>query len=395
MTKAGRWCFWPFVILVFMALISLDLQAYIIVLYLVALASLALLVSLCFPLHAKLQIRHAGRVCTGEVLPVEIIIEEQSGHTPGIDLQIIPFRLPRGIGAVPPEGVAVPALLSSEHVMIRLGLCMPSVEEFMRSMGSALCLISPLVLFNAYQYHAHPRSLCVYPRFTPLQQMSLPESGRQCPGGVALISQLGDSFELLGNREYQEGDNIRDIDWRATARLQTVILREYTQEHLLRVGVVLDSYVPTLGQIQAEEDFERAVSLCAAVSDYMARQEYLVDIFAAGPYLYHLTVGQSLTYLEEILDILACVEAVHKEPFDSLEPEIGQALGKIALVICILLDWTPSRQTFVHNLLAHGVIVKVIIVRDVACTLDPKSSRGVDDIHVVNREEFDAGVGVL
>ncbi len=48
----------------------------------------------------------------------------------------------------------------------------------------------------------------------------------------------------------------------------------------------------------------------------MARQEYLVDIFAAGPDLYHLMAGRSLAYLDQILDILASVDGSEEEPFD-------------------------------------------------------------------------------
>ena len=58
-----------------------------------------------------------------------------------------------------------------------------------------------------------------------------------------MSSDLGESFEYIGNREYREGDNVRDIDWTATARLNTPIVREYRDEYFLRVGVVLDTHV--------------------------------------------------------------------------------------------------------------------------------------------------------
>ena len=144
-----------------------------------------------------------------------------------------------------------------------------------------------------------------------------------------------------------------------------------------------------------DENFERAVSVAAAVSDHMARREYLVDIFAAGDHLYHLTAGQSLTYLDEILDILACVESSPHEPFSALGPEIGPLLGKITLVICVLLDWNATRQRFVEQLLTYGVAVKLIVVRDGPCTLDPVAAAWPGGIPVVSRAEYEAGADAL
>jgi hypothetical protein len=40
-------------------------------------------------------------------------------------------------------------------------------------------------------------------------------------------------------------------------------------------------------------------------------------------------------------------------------------------VICVLLDWTMQRRSFVQRLVGQGAAVKVLIVRDTPCTFDP------------------------
>src|SRR5439155_5720747 len=119
--------------------------------------------------------------------------------------------------------------------------------------------------------------------------------------------------------------------------------------------VILDTHVPRRARPERREAFERAVSLCAGISDYMARQDYLVDLFAAGPNLYHLTAGRSLAYLDQILDILACVEENPADPFDVIEPQIAELMARISTVICVFLDWNETRRAFAHRLLAQGV----------------------------------------
>lgn len=390
MTPAARALFWPTMALALFGSLSLELQGYYIFLYLCVLWGVALLIALCLPPRVTLQVRHAERLCAGETLPIEITLVQQGRLA--TDLQVLPEGVPFGLTADPLQGGTTPALTRGTRATVRLGVRAEQRGVYALH-GYRVQSDFPFGLFNAYRLHTQPRPLLVYPRFTSLAELALPSGYRYAPGGVALKARQGDSFELLGNREYQPGDNIRDIDWRATARLQTAILREYTQEYFLRVGVVLDTYVSRGARPAEEENFERAVSLCAAVSDYMARQEYLVDIFAAGPNLYHLTAGQSLAYLDEILDLLACVESNPQEPFTSLEPELEQVLGKITLVICVLLDWNAARQRFVEHLLMHGVAVKVIVVRDAPCTLDPTA--WTDGVPVVSRADFAAGVEVL
>ena len=90
---------------------------------------------------------------------------------------------------------------------------------------------------TAQQMFSDPRTLWVTPRFTPLARFETPRGRRYQPGGTASAFQLGDSFEFIGNREYREGDPVRAIDWRATARLSRPVVREYREEFLQRVAV--------------------------------------------------------------------------------------------------------------------------------------------------------------
>ena len=390
LTAAGRWFFWPTLLLVLVGSLSLEWQPYVVFLYAAALWLVALLVAVCRPPRVSLQVHHAERVCAGEVLPVEVIIVPR-GRGAVTDLQVLPGKLPPGLAAVPEEGVPVPTLAPGEHARVWLGLHGARRGVYALP-GYRVESDFPFGLVNAYRFYPLPRRLLVYPRFTPLTELTLPPGYREQPGGVALKARQGDSFELLGNREYQDSDDIRHIDWRATARLREPVVREYTQEYFMRVGVILDTHVRQNARPAEHDAFEQAVSLSAAVSDYMARRQYLVDIFAAGDHLYHLTAGQQITYLDQILDILACVDSYPKEPFATLEPEIGPLLGKIALVICVLLDWNEARRQFVEHLVTHGVAVKVIIARDAPCTLDPG---GVPGVTVVGKAEFAAGMDVL
>ena len=370
---------------------SLELQGYVPLSYVAPIWILAGLWALCLRPRVALRAMHADRVCCGEVLPVEIEVE-QTGRLTGADLWALPHGLPMAVDAVPEYGTPVPQLTRGKKVRISLGLRCKKRGVY-RLKGYRVETDFPFGLMNSARHFRQERPLMVYPSFSPLSRLDLPIGRRYHPGGVAMASQRGESMEYMGNREFREGDNLRDIDWRATARLNKPIVREYREEYLIRVAVVLDTHVPARSTPATHESFERAISMCAAIADAISRQDYLIDLMAAGPNLYHLTAGRSLAYLDQILDILACVDSNPEEPFVVLEPEILENLAQITTVVCIFLDWTESRRAFALRLVSQGAAVKGIIVRDEPCTLDPGPD--VDllaGLTVIGKTEFEAEV---
>lgn len=218
---------------------------------------------------------------------------------------------------------------------------------------------------------AHNGMLLVYPRFTPLAGIDVPINARYQPGGIALSSQVGESPEYIGNREYRPGDSTRHLHHQSWARLGKPVVKEYQEEYYCRVALVLDTYVPSPRKPGPEgfPELEAAVSLSAAVADALGRGEYLIDIFAAGPELYVFRAGRHTAHFENVLEILSCVDACRKSPFERVAPALADELANISSVICVLLDWDADRERLVRAAAEAGCSVKVIIVRDGATSL--------------------------
>jgi uncharacterized protein (DUF58 family) len=378
LTQAGRWLVWPTLGFLAYTSASLEFQTFIPLSYACAVWLVALFFGILFCPKGTLASFHSDRVCAGERLPIEVEFENR-GKWFTRDAFVLPHRLPPGIEADPGDGAALPLLKIGERHRAKLSvLCSQRGEYNLR--GFRIETDFPFGIFRSYRVFDQPRSLLVYPRFTPLTRIELAAGRRYQPGGVALLSILGDSVEFIGNREFREGDNVRDIDWRATARLNKPIVREYREEYLLRVAVILDTHVPRKAPLQRSDAFEQAVSVSAAIGDYLARQEYIVDLFAAGPNLYHLMAGRSLAYLDQILDILACVNASPTEPFELIEPELSENLSRISSIICVFIDWTQTRRDFVSKLTEQGVGVKVIVIVSGRCAIDPNGDPMVDTV---------------
>ena len=76
-----------------------------------------------------------------------------------------------------------------------------------------------------------------------------------------LIRGRGTEFDSL--REYVVGDDVRSIDWRATARRADVVVRTWRPERDRRVLIVLDTGRTSAGRVGSGSAFPRSRRLAA------------------------------------------------------------------------------------------------------------------------------------
>jgi len=227
----------------------------------------------------------------------------------------------------------------------------------------------PFCIFQWSCRDAGTHSLLVHPSFTSLQSLSLPIGQRYQRHGTALVSKVGESPDFLGCRDFRTGDDMRRIHWRSTARTGNLVVREFQEEYLCRIAMIVDTFVAPdpfwrriIGSPVSHDEFESAISLTAALAEYLARGDYVVDIFAAGPDIYHFQGGRSLGYFENILDILACLEPNRGEPVRTLSPAVLDEVSGIGCAVAVLLKWDESRRQLIESMAKEGVAVKIILI---------------------------------
>ena len=209
------------------------------------------------------------------------------------DLGLGCFGLPREVEQLHRERLAG-CLAGGGSVEMQVHL--RSLRRGQYQIGGPRCFTTfPLNLFRSGRRAVCKHSLLVLPSFPQLSNLSLPMQKRYQPGGIALASNVGESAEYIGNREYRAGDSPRRIDTRAWARLACPAVKEYQQEYFCHVAIVMDTFIPRRRRAGKEgfAELEGAVSLTAALSDFMSRGEEIIDFFAAGPELYSFSLRQA------------------------------------------------------------------------------------------------------
>ncbi len=233
-----------------------------------------------------------------------------------------------------------------------------------RLRGARVRRTDPLRLMATLPVAAPDQTLLVYPRFWRLDQFEVPVGRSYQPGGIPLASSTGDAIEFVGTRDYREGDPIKNIHWRSWARRGKPVVKEYQEEYFSRVAIILDTYLPGGFTPADRAAFEGAVSTVATVADWFSRGEAVVDVLAAGPDLYEVSAGRSLAYLENILDVLACLEPCSDPPFATVGPYLHEKLARLTSVVVVMLDWDDARERFLRGVKDQGAAVRGIIVRE-------------------------------
>jgi len=268
---------------------------------------------------------------TGEIsfYPTSVLLEEDEGTLAQACVEMRPARRGRYVLPGPVLGRTDPLRL-----MVSRGLDLPE----------------------------HP--LLVYPRFYSMHEFIVPLGRRHQPGGIPLTSSTGEAIEFVGTREYRPGDPVKNIHWRSWARRGEPVVKEYMEEYFCRIAIVLDTFLPSKFTPAQHASFEAAISVVASIADYFSRSEDIVDILAAGPDVYEVSAGRSLAYLENILDVLACLGPCHDPPFATIGPNLFEKLSQITTVVAVLQDWDTPREDFLKRVHALGTAVRAIIVHD-------------------------------
>ncbi|MDX9975739.1 MAG: DUF58 domain-containing protein [FCB group bacterium] len=302
---------------------------------------------------------------TGVDQPISGVFDiENRSRRPVFDLSLGYFNLPKGLRLLEEDCGRVASLARGKHAS--LGVRLVALRRGLYTLPPLRAYTTfPFGLFRVQAARTSGGRLLVLPSFHPIETVDLPVGSRYQPGGVALTSHIGESPEYIGNREYRPGDNLRRVDYRSWARLGKPAVREYQEEYYCRVALILDTFVARRDTSPAGfPELESGVSLAASVADALARGEYLIDLFAAGPELYVFRAGRHLAHFENILEILACVEACRTNPFDTLAPALADELNNISTVVCVLLDWDDTRERLVRTAREAGCEVRVLIVRN-------------------------------
>ena len=134
-------------------------------------------------------------------------------------------------------------------------------------------LPSPLGLWSGKRMLSVVDSTRVYPDFARLYGGELLAVDNWLSQlGVRQRQRRGQGLEFHQLREFREGDSLRQIDWKATARQRTPITREYQDERDQQIIFLLDCGRRMRSQDDELAHFDHALNACLLLSYVALRQ---------------------------------------------------------------------------------------------------------------------------
>lgn len=136
---------------------------------------------------------------------------------------------------------------------------------------------------------AQSAELIVFPSLAPIEEES---ENLPLDIGKLVTQKRGMGQDLLALRDYQPMDDLRRVDWKATARANRLIIREFSAEDERRITIFLDTRLPETPEAQksytlrermeaerkgtfapVSEKFEKGVSLTASLLAYFTEEQ--------------------------------------------------------------------------------------------------------------------------
>ncbi|WP_033295073.1 DUF58 domain-containing protein [Amycolatopsis jejuensis] len=205
--------------------------------------------------------------------------------------------------------------------------------------------VGPLGLAARQGSHVVPWTVRVLPPF---------HSRKHLPSRLARLQQLdgrnavlirGQGTEFDSLREYVIGDDVRSIDWRATARAADVMVRTWRPERDRQVVLVLDTGRVSAGRVGDAPRLDAAMDAALLLAALASRAGDRVDLVAYDRVV-RASVPSSSSLLPSLVNALASVEpSLVETDARGMVAEVLRRTRRRALVVLLTgLETAPLEE---------------------------------------------------
>lgn len=215
-------------------------------------------------------------------------------------------------GTQAPRGLAVPPLGEARETVP----VVPARRGREQGGGFVVDSVGPLGLGRRRGRVELSWDAAVYPPLVSVRlRASVAQAQRRREQGMTPLRQIGEGRLFESLREWVPGDDLRHIDWKATARRRKVITRQYEAERRQQVLLVLDTGRLLTAEIAGVSRLDYVVQAALELAYAAAQHDDNVGVMAFADGVQHFVAPQrGRLAVKRVLDVLAVVEPTLVEP---------------------------------------------------------------------------------
>jgi uncharacterized protein (DUF58 family) len=218
--------------------------------------------------------------------------------------------------------------------------CWPMRRGTLRFESIVLSCSFPFGIFEQTMTFDAPDEVLIYPPIHRLERRVIAALRENDPRGRRQVNQGGGQEEFYSLRKYREGDPIKAIEWRRTARTGALVSKEMTRPSPPKVMILLDiadrSVDPAVQDETQVNLIERAISLAASLICEAYGRGYQIGLAVQGAPCAPFKVYRSISHRTKMLETLAKLDATNQmtdptplpaQPSVIIRPRGGEASG--------------------------------------------------------------------
>lgn len=199
-------------------------------------------------------------------------------------------------------------------------------------------LWGPLRLAARQRSAAVPGAIRVLPPFRSRRHLPSRLAQLRQIDGRSAVRTRGQGTEFDSLRDYVEGDDVRSIDWRATARRRSVVVRTWQPERDRRVILVLDTSRTSAARVGDEPRLDAAMDAALLLAALASRAGDRVDLIAGDRKIRGRVAPATdrTALLNRMVEVMAPIEPVLVEAdWSHLAGTVTRLTRRRALVVLL------------------------------------------------------------
>lgn len=310
------------------------------------------------PAPRIVAVRSLGRerIAAGQEVDVELLVRNEG---PALDLVEVADLLPREFALVRGTNRAVDSLEAGGTLVLAYTIRSDVKGDYVIGPVRARSF-DPLAL-GAEDAVVDLRSrIVVAPAMEDLRRVPLQPRRTRPWFGQVPSRRIGAGTEFWGVREYASGDEVRRINWKASARFERLYTNEYEGERSGDVIIVVDARRESFVGTDANNPIEHGVRAALGIADRVLATKNRAGLIVQRNVLDVVPLAFGRKQLYRILEHLTHVRPGGEWPFAHVATVLSRFFPRDSLVVLITPLQDRGALGTVIGLVARGYDVAIV-----------------------------------